>query len=410
MLGRLRVASWLLLLALGTAALAYQAFGLYCLVADTKISFPMDLRVRWEEQRRLYHLVGVEVPEAPPVDSPVAGGEIGKRLVSYPPWTYATNLVFFPPIPWQAIRYYHAFLSVLAMGLMSFWAYREAAPWGRRTGLLAVVSLLAMFPITICVSYGQYSLLVTACLIGCLLLCEKGWDSAAGLCLGVALVKPQLAGLFALGLLVKGRYRVAFTAAAYLVVASGVMWALLGRTPLELFARASQESEGYYFCSHNPLIVVLTQAIGLRPATLLLAVAGCAACVVLVWRYGREMPLLTTFSICAVISMVWSYRRHYDTELLAFPLLALFVLACQARSWLASASFLLFGLTVWAPLRLPQWDMLAVQYALAAAWILGLAMLLRLQASRARSGLSLEPKVKQASTRTCPVAASTLTP
>jgi hypothetical protein len=403
---RLRTAPWLLLAALASAAVAYQAFGLYSLVADMDSSFPMDLRVRWNEQRRIYHMLGVEVPEAPPVATSVASGVIGQRLVSYPPWTYATNWLFFPPIEWQTIRYYHAVLSVLALGLMGYWAYREGAAWGPRTGLLAAASLLAMFPITICVSYGQYSLLVTACLIACLLLCENGWDYLAGVCLGIALVKPQLAGLFVLGLLVRGRFRVVFTAAAYLVLASVAMGFWLGKTPMDLFAKASQESEGYYHCSHNPLIILLGRAIGLQPAALLLAAAGSATCAALVWRYGRSTSLLTTFSICAVVSMFWSYRRHYDGELLAFPLLALFVLSCRTQSRLAAATFLLFGLTLWAPARLKQWDMAVVQYAFAAVWAAGLAVLLGLQAAWVRSNIASGPEMPETSPRSRPEAAT----
>jgi hypothetical protein len=411
MLTRLRVTPWLLLAVLLPAAVAYQTYGLYCLVVDMTTAFPMDLRVRWNEQRHLYSMVGVEVPDPGPAASPMARGVMGHRLVSYPPWTYTTNVLFFPPIEWQAVRYYHALLNVLAMGLMGYWAYRAAAEWGAQARWLAVASLLAMFPIAICVSYGQYGLLVTACLIACLLLCEKGWDCLAGLCLGVALVKPQLSGLFVLGLLVRGRYRVALTAVAYLLAASAVLSVVLRRTPLELLAIASRDAQGYYLISHNPLIILLTDAIGLRPATLLLAAVGSVVCSALVWRYGRARPLIITFSICAVVSMFWSYRRHYDTELLAFPFLALFLLSCRTQSRLAAAAFILFGLTVWTPMRLPQWEMPVVQYTVAAVWVFGLTVFLALQGRQAQSDAAPDSESQVAlGHRRCAPAASTASP
>ncbi len=108
-------------------------------------------------------------------------------------------------------------------------------------------------------------------------------------------------------------------------------------------------------------------------------------CSALVWWFGRSRSMLTTFSICAVVSMFWCYRKHYDTELIAFLFLALLLIAYRAQSRLAAGVYLLMGLTLWAPVRLPLWDLMAVQFAFAGLWVVGLAVLIGLERSREQS-------------------------
>lgn len=388
-----RLPVWLLAAALGLGAVAYTALGLYCLVFDTSISYPMDIRLRWVEQNLLYRGLGFDLAEPGAADVSMEEFVHGRRATAYPPWTYTTNWLLYPPLSWQPTRVYYAALCVLALGVMAAWGYRQGAAFGPHVGALAAASLLAMFPTSICLSYGQYGVVVAALLIGCFVFCESGWDYAAGLCLGLALVKPQLSGLCLVGLFLRGRFRVVFTAAGYLIAASALTWALTGGSPPLLMSKLSQEAEAYFHISHNPLIVLLKPLLGLQAATLLLASAGTAVCAALVWFYGRKGPLLTTFSICIVVSMFWSYRRHYDAGLMCFLFLALLLQAWRTGSRLSAAMYVLMGLTLWAPVRLALWDERAVQFAYGGLWVAALAVLIAVErrATRPAEAADLAP-------------------
>ena len=370
---------WALAAGLALLAVAFNGAGFYGLLfgASPETTYPIDLRLRWIEGRLVVRGLDPQVLGHPDPDMPPSHAPMGTMGGSYPPWAYATGLLLAPPVGWAATRACYAAVCAASLAVIGYWAYRLGA--GSSPGLRAccVAGVLALFPLAICISYGQYGVPIAACLAASLMALEAGRDGLAGLCLGVALVKPQLSGLFALALLIRGRYRAVAWAGLYVALATCVTCVAVGADPMAMMRNTSREASRFWFLSHNPLVPLLADRLGFSAMTLLLGASGSLACVLVAARARDDRPrdLARVFAACAIISMFWSYRRHYDTVLLAFPVACL-AYACLEPGGLArTASYLLFGASLWLPIRHTQWDSPVVSIGHAFVWTIGLILL-----------------------------------
>ena len=234
-----------------------------------------------------------------------------------------------PPLPWFVVRWYAAVVNSAMLGVLGWWAFHQGCHFGRKWAWAAVCSALAMFPTTICLSYGQYGVIIAGSLAAVDMLLERRtvWgDLLAGVSLGVALVKPQSSGLFVLAVLLEARWLSVVVCGAYLVAASGLTWALTGSDPITMMSRSAQEASAFWFLSHNPLVPLVRSWFGFRSATAILGLLGLMVNLALL-LLSRSHPRLVRWSICAVVSMFWAYRKHYDIPLLVFPLIGLLLAA-----------------------------------------------------------------------------------
>ena len=84
-------------------------------------------------------------------------------------------------------------------------------------------------------------------------------------------------------------------------------------------------------------------------------------------RLRQASSLLPLASIAAVLTMFWTYRKHFDAPLMTVPFVTLWIHAVRTRRtgiW----PFLL-RLTLWAPLRDAQWDLPAVKALDTGIWL-----------------------------------------
>jgi hypothetical protein len=374
----------LLLAVLGTLSVAYTALGMTALAGSTDFSYPIDLRLRWLESRLVWE--GIDPQEAwgpessRQADSSLRADKPGLDLgllPGYPPWAYTTGLVLVPPLPWPLLRWYSVLLNAAALGIIARWAYRQLSGCGQTWGWVAVASALAMFPMAVCISYGQYAVIIAGCLAAADLLLERQTrlgDLVAGIALGIACVKPHLAGLFVLAVLIESRWLAVTSWAAYLLATSGLAWLLSGSDPLTMLAESVKGAHIFINGSHNPLVPWVQWLFGFRGATAILGLAGLGIGLVLLVR-ARSHPRLVRWGICAVVAMLWTYRRHYDIPLTVFPLIGLLFAALDSRKAIAWIVFATFGLTVWIPVRLGQWQLAPVQWAALAVWGAGVGWL-----------------------------------
>lgn len=375
-----RFRNWPAWLLAGFSALAaaYLIAGLARLAWDIGRSRPIDLRLRWTESQLL--LGGINPQTAGHPDAGLDRAHAAMRTLggSYPPWAYATGVLLAPPLSWAWTRWYALLVNLAALAVIGSWAHSQVLRFGQTWARVAAVSALALFPISICISYGQYSVIVVACLTAVDQLLEDpttAREMFAGLLLGFACVKPQLAGLFGLALLFERRWATVAACAGYLAVASGFTSWLAGSDPLTMMRTSAREAAAFSFLSHNILSGWASAVLPFQTATAVLAVGGTALAGWLLWSFRHE-PRLIRWSVCAVVAMFWAYRKHYDVPLLIFPLTALLIAALNARMVTRWLAYGLFGLTLWLPIRNAQWDLWAVQAADLAVWGVGLGLLL----------------------------------
>jgi hypothetical protein len=374
---RPRWAGWFLVI-LGMLSATYMLSGLACLAWDTGASYPIDLRLRWIEERLVWEGVNPQVAGHPDSELPEVHEPMKELGGSYPPWAYSTGLVLVPPLPWRLVRWYAVLLNSAALGILGWWSYQQVHRFGRTWAWVSVGSALAMFPTSICLSYGQYGVIIAGCLAAVELLLQRRTGRCelfAGVALGVACVKPQLGGLFVLAVLLEGRWLSVATCVAYLAAASGLAWLLTGSDPVTMLRMSVQEASAFSLLSHNPLVPTARNWFGFQLATAILSLAGLAVGSALL-VLSRSYPRLVRWSICAVVSMFWGYRKHYDTPLIVFPLVGLLLAALERRGVIWWTAFAGFGLTVWAPIRDAQWNLSLVQWIDLIVWVAGVGMLL----------------------------------
>jgi hypothetical protein len=370
--------------ALGLLASVYLLVGFYTLIIDTRFSEPVDLRLRWIEQQMVVRGQNPQELKYPEHLLPERILGMGNVRGSYPPWSYATGLFLVPPIDWTLTRVYFAFLNVMAIGAVGCWAYSCGERATKGWGLVAIVSLLATFSISVCLSYGQYPVLVLAFVVGYYVLLDRRHMALAGVVFGLAMLKPQLAGLSFLIPAIypfRGRDKAWFYvgAASYLALTSWGVSAFVNASPIEMLRGTTTESVKSYLLSSNALIILSADLFGFSIGSKLLAIVTAGVCAVCLYALRRNGSLLAAFSVCIIFAMFWSYRRHYDDLLLVIPLLELLWLWRTRRSTSAATAFFVLGILLWAPIRIQmaKWPVIQVSYAAACA--LALATIIALE-------------------------------
>ena len=135
----------------------------------------------------------------------------------------------------------------------------------------------------------------------------------------------------------------------------------------------ANESIKFYLLSNNRLLIWATQAFGFSIGSKLLALLVAGICGVSLLAVRRQGNLMAGFSICAILSLYWSYSRHYDFLILAIPLVELLRLWRTEQSRLAAVAFLLLGILLWCPIRIEMSRWPSIQLMYAAACLLALA-------------------------------------
>jgi hypothetical protein len=357
-------------------ALVYQFVAFRSLLFGQGETIPVDFRLRWIESKLLMdgkdsHTWGHPDGEFPPrlqAQQTLGGG--------YPPWATAVGLVVAPPVPWIFARTWFALLNVAALAIVTIWAHSLGSKHGATFGWFLAAAALACAPAAICISYGQYAVLITAALVTAIIAFEKNRQSSAGLALGFCLVKPQLAAMVAVTALLRWKYRSVFIASLVVLTASAVMWIMTGIDPVTALKDSQEDAKKFSFLSINPLTEWLLPLLGFERTTLSLGLSMLAIGSLVAWRAPSQVRMSVLIAISVIISMFWSYRRGYDCPLMIIPMVLLFEAAAARRSIYLAIPAILFGVSLWLPIRNEQWSWLAVQLFQMTVWVSGGVLLL----------------------------------
>jgi len=352
-------------LALCGLGAAYQVKGNVELVAGQSPSSAIDLKNRDLEQ-------SLFTSGKDPYDFMIG---------SQPPWAYEFGVLLTWP-EWPAVRPYFAFVNLVALAFLMWWAYhlpRDATSEGR---LLLMGAVGAFGGSCTATEVGQVSIIVTALLAGALWSDRSGRTYLCGILVALAMLKPTIAAPFALALLVTARYRAAAAAAAYGALASAITWIVTGASPLQMLQQMAAGAATYINDGTLGLVDIATllgvPASAIVALPLLVAVPGLALMVAV----RPSLPL--AFAVASVFARLWTYHKSYDDLMLVFVLIPLgaYVLG-GAPSRAALAAFLTMGALSWIPGRML--GLVEVQMAQLAVWPIALAVLVTLSRHRDRA-------------------------
>lgn len=261
---------------------------------------------------------------------------------------------FFYPPPFLLLCYPLGLLSyfpALALWLvMTGAAYLAAVRlWlGRMPlGQPALLLVAAFPPVLITVTHGQTSFLVAALLgLGALLVRER--PLLAGICFGLATIKPQLGLLVPLVLLLTGEWRVIAAAAASALLVGAAATAAFGPGVWSDWLAVSQEAQAAMTAGavgfakmQSPFAAAMLLGAPSGLAYALQAAVSLAVAGALAWAaWGKRYSLALGSAMLAGAPLATPFVLDYDMTLLAFPLI--WLAANGFRPWEKSIAALTF--------------------------------------------------------------------
>jgi hypothetical protein len=184
--------------------------------------------------------------------------------------------------------------------------------------LLATAALLVWSPTQLTVYTGQFSILVTVCLLFAYR-CLDRHEYLAGAWLALALVKPSLALPFLIFPLVRGRWRALAVAAGLHLAATGVQAVRFSCTPWDLLYQwtgvAAYFTRGQFTLEELLFVLRLADTpfgLTLVAGFVLFAAAWCRA-----YRAAGDGPLI---DLLCFVCILWIYHGPYDFVILLIPL------------------------------------------------------------------------------------------
>lgn len=261
-----------------------------------------------------------------------------RQVNAYAPWEYVVMLPFsFVPegVAWTA------YCGVMGLSLLLL----LALPWKGKAEdgefLPSAVALLAVaYPIWSNVSVGNFALPVLAASALLAWSLNRGKDTLAGFCWAVAMLKPQIALIFALPLLMRRRWRTIFVAGAACLLLSVAAAILCRASVVDMLLQGPAANTGFFFgCGTWPYFLCSTETVdGDIRTGLLVGVGVCAALTALV---RRERDWFVFLMPAAITSCCWTYTQAYSHAMgwfVAFALVRTLLRHPQSRVlWVLSA-------------------------------------------------------------------------
>lgn len=241
---------------------------------------------------------------------------------------------FYPPsfLPFCYLLGFLSYFPALALWLLATGAAYLAAVrhWLRETGLTTPTLLVAAAfpPVLITITHGQTSFLAAA-LLGLGAIWVKDRPTLAGICFGLATIKPQFGLLVPLVLLLTGEWRVIVTAAltacllalaASLAFGAGIWGEWLAASKIAQLAM--DEGVVGYAKMQSPFAAAMLLGASLKWAYAVQALAICAVLAGIVragWRQSYS-PALAAMMLTGSL-LTTPFVLDYDLVLLAFPLI-----------------------------------------------------------------------------------------
>lgn len=268
-----------------------------------------------------------------------------RQVNAYAPWEYVVMLPFsFVPegVAWTV----YCVLMGLSLLLLL------ALPWKGKAEkcefLPSAVALLAVaYPIWSNVSVGNFALpvLAASALLAWSLNREK--DTLAGFCWAVAMLKPQIALIFAIPLLMRRRWRTVFVAGAACLLLSVVAAVTCRASVVDMLLQGPSANTGFFFgCGTWPYFLCSPETVdGDIRAGLLVGAAVCAALTALV---RREKDWFVFLMPAAIASCCWTYTQAYSHAMgwfVAFALVRTLLRHPQSRFLWALAALAVCSLS-----------------------------------------------------------------
>ena len=330
-----------LLLAGGAAYLVRGAMLPWIVNNDT------DMGARWHEyqffKKGVYpHFRIAEVAGTAGVDA----GTV------YPPYAYPIFAAVFWTPNFGGARVVFQLMTLAALALSMWYGAQQLGFAGPRVALLGAAVPLAFSGNCSAIALGQFSIICTGFLVLQMVLLERRRPAWAGLCWGIAMLKPQIALPFVSLFLLPGQWRGLATGFALLACLSAFALWWTNVTLWNFWVEGVVNRQLPFIQKGGYGAGSWISALGANPryATLAgLTVCATFAALLFATQIRNKLSMETTAAASAVLAMSLFYHRHYDNIALFLLLLPLLVAAFRQKRVLIFAAAALLGAVVYAP-------------------------------------------------------------
>ncbi len=348
-------------------------------------SFRGDLHTRWRERNYLIsgvdpYDVSVQYRGFQPTEAELA--RIGKHKLynetiidssGYPPWGLASLLLLIPFQSFPPAQIFFVLLSLLGLGVSCCYAFFLGKRYGFFAGFLLASSVFAMFGNAGTLRLGQFGLILNALLVFSLITETKN-NTISGLAIAGAAIKPNYSLLYIIAKIPRQQWACLVFVGTLCALASLIPWALTGVDPIQMIEQMVYQSS-HVTQGDVGLLGLLRNFIPYSYAITSLSILGIITTLLLGLKYRNASPLVI-FSVVSVLGRLCFYHRQYDNVMLAFPLMALGLLALIVRKRWAWLVFVVFGTSLWIPIPYAAYTPPIVIF-LSVVWIVGAATICR---------------------------------
>ncbi|HEX6802434.1 MAG TPA: glycosyltransferase family 87 protein [Terriglobales bacterium] len=300
--------------------------------ADFTIFYSAGTMIRTGDAARLYD-EGVQY-DAQRAIAPHVSTRHSALPYNHPPF----EAVLFAPL--TKLTYFPAYSVWAAVGLsvlgFAFWALRRSCRSLQLPHVLVLlVMALALFPLFMNFFQGQDEALLLALLVFAFVSLRAGEQFWAGVCLGLASFRPQIALALAAVLICarKGRVALGFATSVVMVCALSIAvvgWRAFLNYPNYVWKLEQHQGYGSILPATMPNVRGLVSAVLPDGHPAALAATACASILLLLWgarmfaRAEKSNDLELAFSVALLTSALISYHAlPYDLSIL---LIAIFLL------------------------------------------------------------------------------------
>ena len=199
---------------------------------------------------------------------------------------------------------------------------------------------------------SNFAIFLSAFALGMCVCLNHRWDCCAGICWALLMSKPQIGLLFAVPLLIGGRWKTVVVASGICALASVPPMLMCGDSFLNMIQQAPAASvHGFHGCALLPFTVFdwVVNVRGVSSGVVLFAALmfGAVLCFVASWKLRTENDWLVKFFPCAVLALSWTYVQSYSYCLAVLPIAVLVMELVKAedlrRMVLCMVSIFLFS-------------------------------------------------------------------
>ncbi len=263
---------------------------------------------------------------------------IHEYVGAYPPWEYPL-MVPFALFPKRIALVAFFIIEVLCSIALVIWSVFAGWRLHGRLGdgfLCGAVAVMPSYYVVYCLNYLNFGVVIAVASVGLAYCLDKERSCLADICWAMMMVKPQVALLFMIPILIGGRYRTICVAAGICLLLTAVSAIVCGRSPLEMIFAIGRCRGMFPKCYLlGPVVTEWLQRISPSLPLVLNAVVGVLVCFVLSWRFRKFDGWLMKLLPAVVLCWLWSVSRFYDQSMLvvAFVPMALWLLCRHDAQW-----------------------------------------------------------------------------